>query len=142
MSRSGYSDDSENLAMWRGAVKRAAQGKRGKAMLRRLITALDAMPEKRLAAHSFQAECGDCTLGALARHEGLDTSDLEPTNEGDEVDRDRTGKRFDIAPALAAEIMFLNDEWDGLLVNRESGEERWKRMRRWAENTLNGVWHG
>lgn len=139
MSRSGYSYDSENLAMWRGAVKRAAQGKRGQAMLRKLVAALDAMPKQELAAHSFQSDCGPCTLGALAQFLGLDTSDLEPHNEYDEVDRDATGRIFDIAPALAAEIMYLNDEAP---VNNESPEQRWKRMRAWAENTLAGKWHG
>lgn len=48
MSRSGYSNDGENIAMWRGQVASAIRGKRGQAFLRELVEALDAMPEKRL----------------------------------------------------------------------------------------------
>ena len=48
MSRSGYSDDiDDNWAhiMWRGRVASSIRGKRGQAMLRELLAALDAMPE-------------------------------------------------------------------------------------------------
>ena len=46
MSRSGYTDDNEDpLAngRWWQAVKRSLEGKRGQALLRELVEALDAM---------------------------------------------------------------------------------------------------
>ena len=45
MSRSGYSTDLDDQALnlWRGTVHRAIHGKRGQAMLRELLAALDAM---------------------------------------------------------------------------------------------------
>ncbi len=78
MSRSGYVDDIDNLALinWRGAVKSAIQGKRGQAFLRALVDALDAMPEtslgrivqarQRLLLHAGRAGCG-----ARHRHGGV-----------------------------------------------------------------------
>ena len=48
MSRSGYSDDAENVAMWRGQVANATRGRRGQKLLRDMVAALDAMPDKRL----------------------------------------------------------------------------------------------
>lgn len=45
MSRSGYSDDCENVAMWRGQVASAIRGKRGQTMLRDLVLAQEVMYE-------------------------------------------------------------------------------------------------
>ena len=70
MSRSGYSDDfdSEDIpgCLWRQAVHRATTGYRGQHLLKKLRDALDAMPVKRLIAHSIKDEAGNvCALGAL-----------------------------------------------------------------------------
>lgn len=112
MSRSGYTDDNDDpLAhgRWRQAVKRAIEGKRGQALLRELIEALDAMDDKRLYPGSFVTAEGEfCTLGVLGAKRGTKMDDL-----GDEFDCDaeEVGKRFGIAHAMAAEIMYLNDEY-------------------------------
>ena len=77
MSRHGYTDDAENVAMWRGRVASAIRGKRGQKMLRELRDALDAMPEKRLVARQLQTAAGECcTLGCLARSKGVDLSEV------------------------------------------------------------------
>lgn len=66
MSRSGYSDDCENVGLWRGAVQRATTGYRGQHLLKKLLDALDAMPTKRLIAGAIHDEHGEvCALGAL-----------------------------------------------------------------------------
>ncbi len=136
MSRSGYGDggDCENIELYRGNVDRAIGGKRGQRALKDIVTALDTMAVKELAAHSFQTEGGGiCTLGALAKHRGVDVSDLEPTNEGDVVDSGACSRRFDIAPCMASEIMFENDERENYyLGNPETDAQRWTRMRGWA----------
>lgn len=112
MSRSGYTDDNEDpLAhgRWRQAVKRSLHGKRGQALLRELAEALDAMPDKRLYPGSFATPEGEfCTLGVLGAKRGTKMDDL-----GDDYDCDTemVGKRFGIAPAMAAEIMYMNDEY-------------------------------
>ena len=137
MSRSGYSEDCDGneLWLWRGAVKRAITGKRGQKALTDFVSALDALPVKALVQGSFTTTEGCCSLGALAKYREVDVSDLNPQQEesdpyyADEVDRDVVSARFDIAPALAAEIMFLNDEAGR---GSETGEERWGRMRCWA----------
>lgn len=112
MSRSGYTDDNDDpLAhgRWRQAVKRALHGQRGQALLRELVEALDAMPDKRLYPGSFATADGEfCTLGVLGARRGTRMDDL---GDEDDCDRELVGQRFGIAPAMAAEIMYLNDEY-------------------------------
>ena len=112
MSRSGYTDDNDDpLAhgRWRQAVKRALHGKRGQALLQELVQALDAMEDKRLYPGSFATAEGEfCTLGVLGAKRGTKMDDL---GDEDDCDPAAVGQRFDIAPAMAAEIMYLNDEY-------------------------------
>lgn len=126
MSRSGYTDDCENLALWRGAVSSAINGKRGQAFLRDLVVSLDEMPEKRLIKSALVADNGCCTMGAVAVHRDIDTSEV------DAFDRDSVAAVFGIAPAMAAEIAFENDEHDFYRGIDETPEQRWARMRAWA----------
>lgn len=111
MSRSGYTDDygdEDPLAFgrWRGAIRSATKGKRGQAMLRELLVALDAMPEKRLASESLVTEEGEfCTLGVLGQKRGLPIADLDPE------DYDAVAQSFGVAAPLVREIVYLNDEY-------------------------------
>ncbi|WP_216675104.1 hypothetical protein [Paraburkholderia elongata] len=123
--------------MWRGAVKSAIRGKRGQAFFRDLAAALDAMPEKRLIADELQTAEGEfCTIGVLGHARGVDMAKLDPE------DRDAVGAAFNIAPALAAEIVFENDEndyhWNAALghIEYDTPEQRWVRMRQWVEANL------
>lgn len=130
MSRSGYSDDCDGWALirWRGAVKSAIRGKRGRALLTELRDAMDAMPEKVLIAHELVDAAGSfCTLGVLGHAKNLPLSDIDPE------DSDQVAKLFNIAPALAKEIVFMNDEaaWYD-----ETPQKRWLRMREWVEQAI------
>ena len=130
MSRSGYSDDCDgwSLIRWRGAVTSAMRGKRGRDLLLELRDALDAMPEKVLIAHELVDADGDfCTLGVIGQARGLPLKDIDPE------DSDQVAKLFDIAPALAKEIVFMNDEaaWYD-----ETPQQRWTRMRNWVERAI------
>lgn len=173
MSRSGYIDDNDDpLAngRWRQAVKQALRGRRGQALLRELVEALDAMEDKRLYPGSFATADGEfCALGALAAKRGTKVDDL---GDEDDCDPDLVGQRFGIAPAMAAEIMYLNDEyavdcwkWVDVVIcgpmpphhfhpyghkrherrvrvlNDNHPRERWERMRAWAADNLTGT-HG
>lgn len=164
MSRSGYSDDFDGWASirWRGAVTSAIKGKRGQAALREILAALDALPDKRLVADSLATAEGDyCTLGALGRARGLDMAHIDPE------DRQAVAQTFGVAEALAAEIMYLNDDvvvdwqwvdveicgpmppyhfppygrkehWRTVRVpNPCAGEKRWRQMRNWVASQLN-----
>ena len=130
MSRSGYTDDCGGWEMnlWRGAVDRAIKGRRGQGLIRELVAALDAMPTKRLIAESLVQPDGEvCALGSVAKARGADVSQIDPE------DREAVAKVFGIAPALAAEIAFINDDdWRG----DATPEERWQRVRNWADKAL------
>lgn len=160
MSRSGYTDDCENLGLWRGAVERSIRGKRGQALLRDLAAALDAMPEKRLIANELKDADGDfCTLGVLGAVRGIDMTGIDPE------DRETVAAVFNIAPAMAAEIVYENDEviddydfvhavicgpmryrWPHyekherwVRVARDEADvaaNRWKHMRQWVESNI------
>lgn len=163
MSRSGYSDDygdDDPLAMgrWRQAVQRAMDGKRGQAFLRDLLATLDAMPDKRLYAGSFATEDGEfCTLGAHAARKGVRVDDL---GNSEDCDTERVGERFGIARSMAAEIMYMNDEWlvdqwtsieveicgpirpfesrirHAWVPNPRQAEKRWQLVREWVVESL------
>ena len=129
MSRSGYYDscDGWDLIRWRGAVASAIRGKRGQAFLREMIAALDAMPEKRLIVDALETETGDvCAIGAVGKARGIDMAGVDPE------DREAVAKLFGIAEAMAAEIVYENDEWGG----HNSPENRWQRMRAWAADLI------
>lgn len=128
MSRSGYTDDCENLELYRNAVDRALKGKRGQAFLIELRDALDAMPVKRLIVNELVAPGGDCcALGAVAQKRDLDTDKMFADDPGSLSDV------FGIAQSMAAEIMYENDECGR---GNETPEERWVRMRKWVDEQI------
>lgn len=165
MSRSGYSDECENIALYRQAVQRSLDGRRGQSFLRELAQAMDAMPVKRLAADSLTTREGEfCTLGVVGHARGLDL----PKLEGQEPDV--VGDAFGISRSMAAEIVYMNDEaendakpgryveiagpmrdfhphWEVHERYRNIPEDdpeahRWKRMRAWVAENLREVKHG
>lgn len=126
MSRSGYSDDGEDgwaLICYRGAVNSAIKGRRGQKLFIELAAALDAMPEKELISEALVVSGEFCTLGVLGCARGVDIKNLDPD------DADAVAAAFDIAPALAREIVFENDEGSW---REEAPQKRWKRMREWV----------
>ena len=130
MSRSGYEDQYDNWALirYRGAVASAIRGKRGQALLRELLAALDALPEKRLIGESFVAEGGVCALGAVCAARGVEPPDYDM---GDAADA--AADLLSVSRALAAEVMYLNDEGGPY---RESPEWRWQRMWAWVAEQI------
>ena len=130
MSRSGYSDDIDNWDMirWRGMVASALRGKRGQQFLRDLLEALDALPNKRLIAHDLESNGEVCAIGSLGKKRGMDMSKLDPS------EHEAIGNAFDIAPCLAAEVEFENDQ--DFAYTEETPEQRWVRMRSWVENQI------
>jgi hypothetical protein len=145
MSRSGYTDEpgSEwDAICWRGQVASAIRGKRGQAFLRELIEALDAMPVKALIKNDLIRDTVEidpfgggyipddapkvCALGSVGIGRGLNMEALDPE------DYDSVADAFRIAPRLAQEIAFQNDDaaWHA------TPAERWQRMRDWAASRL------
>ena len=134
MSRSGYSDDSDDFddennagALYRANVERTIHGKRGQAFLREMAAALDAMPVKELIAHEFISETGCvCAMGAVAQ-----ARKLEIPKGFDEGVPWEVGALLRITPMLAAEIAYHNDE-RGPVRAEETPAQRWQRMRSWV----------
>lgn len=137
MSRSGYSDDCDSnweLIKWRGAVASAIRGRRGQAFLREMLAALDSIPAKRLISHDLVNLQGVCAFGAVGLSRGLEMPNVDPYDWDDGV-RNGMARLFGIAPALAAEIMFENDE-AGSYWREETPEHRWQRVRAWVEGQI------
>ena len=126
MSRSEYSDDCDgwDLVCWRGAVTSAMKGRRGQKFLIELRDALDAMPVKELIAHELVKQGNFCALGVVGQKRGIALESIDPE------DHRTVAKQFNIANAMAQEIVFVNDEaaWDD-----ETPQLRWSRMRRWVD---------
>ena len=122
MNRSDYSDDTGS-PLWRQAVHIATYSKRGQVFLKELLIALDALPRKELITSVLQDESGAvCAVGSVGRLRGLSIE------ENTECDRYEISQLFDIAPALAAEIMFVNDDWYGHV----DPATRYIKMRSWV----------
>lgn len=160
MSRSGYTDDVEDnwqLIRWRGQVASAIRSKRGQSLLRELVEALDAMPEKRLIGdslvvasppsplvHWLFADCkqpygwGDVVEWGFAHECGVCALGAIGVKRGldlemlDPEDYDTVAGVFGVAPPLVQEIAFMNDE----VGSHGTPEERWKMMRKWATSHL------
>lgn len=104
--RSGYVDDLDQnaMAMWRGRVASSIRGKRGQALLRDCLAALEAMPEKQLIKEELVDGEGVCLLGAVGRHRGIaGLVNLDPE------DHAALAQMFDVAPCLIQEIEDIND---------------------------------
>jgi hypothetical protein len=125
MSRSGYDDDGDidqwELIKWRGQVASAIRGKRGQALLTEMLSALDALPNKRLIAHELVNRGEVCALGSVGLKRGLDMSGLDPE------DYHRLADVFGVTHQLVQEIEYVNDEWDA-----PTPEARWQRVRDWV----------
>lgn len=135
MGRSGYTDDfDDNFALirWRGAVKKAINGKRGQAFLREMLAALDAMPEKRLIRDALHEDGEVCAIGAPGRARGIDMSKLDPEEP------DQIAKAFGISRALVCEIEFTNDD-DFSCDRGEKPEKRFERVRKWVVSQIREV---
>jgi hypothetical protein len=151
MSRSGYSDDYGDddplaLGRYRAQVASAIRGKRGQALLRELLAALDAMPDKRLVAGELEADGQFCALGVVGQARGLDLANI------DTYDVESMGPKFNIAEQLAREIMWINDEsvgrwkwvatglpypneWKRVEVTN-AGEDRFQVVREWVAKNI------
>lgn len=132
MSRSGYCDagdiDQKTLSLFRGRVASAMRGKRGQAMLRDSLAALDAMPVKRLISDLLVDGSDVCLLGAAAKVRKVDDiAELDP--EWHET----LAERFDVAKCMIQEIEYIND--DGTWQS-ETPEERYERVRKWLVDNI------
>lgn len=131
MSRSGYNedydDDQWSMIMYRGRVASATRGKRGQALFRDILTAMNGMPVKRLIAHELEEKGAVCAIGAAGKLRGVDMAKLDPE------DAESVAVKFNVADCLAREIVWENDECGR---RKETPEERYARMRRWIRSQI------
>lgn len=130
--RSGYTDDCENVALYRNSVALAIRGKRGQAMLRKMADAMDAMPVKELITGDLRNEDGCCAIGTICPNPpGWDSMTMDQKYGHDvSEDHEYVSSVLNIAPCLAAEVMFINDEAGPY---KETPAKRWSRVRKWIE---------
>lgn len=175
MSRSGYSDDYDGEGIspefWGAIVRRAAKGKRGQQFFRDLRDAMDAMPVKRLISGELVDADGEvCAIGSVGVRRGVDLSSMTKPADCSQADwecdweceaqerAEALGAMLNIAPCLAQDVMYQNDECDqlhhdvtGEIVTGWQGtkrppshydtpEERWVRMRKWVAKKLGEEW--
>jgi hypothetical protein len=125
MSRCGYTDDCEwGFGLWEGALIRSFNGRRGQAFLKELLEVLDALPNKRLIMDDLERDGEVCALGAIVRARGEDTYDAYTPQEIAGI--------LNISRAMAAEIMFENDE----VRPHDSEEQRFERMHKWIKSRI------
>jgi hypothetical protein len=142
MSRAGYNDDCDDnwsFIMYRGMVASATKGRRGQALLKDILIAMNGMTVKRLIADELEQPDGAvCAIGAAGKLRGVDMSDLDPE------DAETVAHQFNVADCLAREIVWENDEcgytneWlpDERRWRRETPEERFTRMRKWVRSQI------
>ena len=131
MSRSGYMecDDFDHWAAlrWRGVIASATRGKRGQAMFKELLTALDAMPNKRLIKDDLITETGDsCAIGALLMHR--ETPEARNMHEYNEA----IAEELDVHMCIVQEVEWENDNGGWNLTP----EQRWTHMRTWVAKQI------
>ena len=134
MSRSEYYEDGDDdlwaMIRWRGAVASSIRGRRGQAMLKELLSALDAMPRKRLVSGELMRQGVDgewdcCTIGCLALARGLDWSDGRENAQ--------IAIAMNVAEPLVREIEYLNDDYYS-----HNPEKRFAEMRAWVASQIAG----
>jgi hypothetical protein len=117
MTRSCYSEDFGDdypgqMELYRANVRRSIRSAKGQARLRELRDALDAMPEKRLAADVFLDPANACALGVWARaHRGMNAA-LDAAVDGfdgdDQGTADLLGK-FGWPRLVVLDLVYEND---------------------------------
>lgn len=117
-----------NLLSWRSDFSNSRLARAS--TLVALRDMLDAMPDKELITGELINKEGQCcALGCLAQAKDINVADIDPE------DRRGVAKRFNIAPALAAEIAYENDE-GARRSEEETPAKRWERMRAWVADQI------
>lgn len=131
MSRSGYSydfDDDYTMHLYRGQVASATRGKRGQALLKDILIAMNGMSSKRLIADDLETPDGAvCAIGAAGKLRGVNMSGISPD------DTETVAWKFNISDCLAREIVWENDDCGR---RNETSEERFVRMRKWVRRQI------
>ena len=140
MSSSGYSDDCGGdwpWIMYRGAVTSALRGKRGQEFLKEMLSAMDALPEKRLVPNELEQEGSYCALGTVGKQRGINLKEIDPE------DYSTVSGKFGIAESMTREIVYMNDENFQYHFDPETRkstpitpEQRFDKMRKWIVSQI------
>ena len=133
MSRSGYTDDIDDLWGWiryRGAVNSSITGKRGQDFLKELRSGLDEMEVKELISGELETHGAVCALGVVGKNRWMNLDSFDKDSS------EQVSKAFNIAKALAAEVARVNDIAEYSYRSNESNGQRWVRVRNWVESNI------
>ena len=116
-------------------IAAAIRSKRGQTLLRDLLAALDAMPDKKLIAGDFVRPNGSCcALGVLGLARGIDPEYLSALGD----DYDRTSKSFGVSISLIRHIQNENDH----RLKNATQQERWAHVREWVASNIDNLIEG
>lgn len=113
------------LPAFKASISRAVNSTGGQAMLKNLLSALDAMPYPRLIGGVFEFDCDYCAIGALGKAAGLNVAKFS-TEKLPEL-----AATFGCPLVLIDVIMKTNDEG-----RRELPAQKWSRMRDWTAHQI------
>lgn len=146
-------EDFNNAAiLWEANQERSLKSRKGQAALRRLETALLALPEPRLIADAIEDADGlVCGLGALAKHEHLDDIPQLPQQPADNASNEEWDEWFsedqgevvedamlalaralDVPRLVAVAIIYQNDDYR----REQTPEARYAKLLAWTRSWL------
>ena len=123
-----------------GALRSAIRGQRGQRLLRDLVAGLEALPSPELSAGALEDEDTGCccAFGAVRRYRGAAAVPLYFDPMEADLDPPHFAEPFDVAPALAWEVVEVNEGLSD--SNMEAARrQRWEKVRAWAVKHLAGV---
>lgn len=104
-----YEADGENPAenLYWPNLRRACRSKRGQRVLREVVEALLALPQRRLIANAIKEPSGEvCAVGAVAQYKGVDLGEYR---EGDQEDTIQIGESIGMGRMIPWHLGFMND---------------------------------
>jgi len=130
--RIGYNEDEQfpgQFELWRANCFRSLAGRAGQRALRDLEAELLAMPVKRLIADAVARDGEVCAVGALLRHRGVPTRDLEAFGDDDSEGTDELAVRRGAVPRLVAWLLVELNDVD---LDNATPEERYETVLAWV----------
>ena len=127
--RISYSDDEDyggQFELWQANCQRSLRGKAGQRELRFLRDALLAMPVKRLIRGALEHDGDVCAIACYGRAKGLDLMEFG----------EYASAAVGVAGGMPRLVAWKTVEMNDIELDRETPEERYRKMLAWVERQL------